>query len=46
MPEKNNVYPAWLGRVLSLEGYLLLSLTIFFLWKFRLREQIQSFQKL
>ena len=30
MPEKNNVYPASLGHVMLLEGYLLFSLTIFF----------------
>ena len=30
MPEKNNVYPASLGHVMLLEGYLLFSLTVFF----------------
>ena len=30
MPEKKDVYPASLGHVMLLEGYLLFSLTIFF----------------
>ena len=41
--EKGKVHRNWIGHVMLLKGYVLQSL---FSWKFRLREQIQHFQKL
>ena len=41
--KKEGFYRNWIGRVMLLEEYNYLSL--FFSWKFRLRNQIQGFQK-